>query len=140
VLLLVGLAVAMSDVGAFTIGRLLGRRPLAPQLSPSKTIEGVAGNLVGAVAGVLLLSPVWPAYLNLRAALGLGLLIGGAAVWGDLVESALKRAHGAKDAGTWLPGFGGLLDRVDSLILALPLVAYALWAATALGVVRVALF
>jgi phosphatidate cytidylyltransferase len=86
------------------------------------------------------LSPIWPTYLNLPAAIGLGLLIGCAAAWGDLVESALKRACGAKDAGAWLPGFGGLLDRVDSLILVLPLVAYALWAATLLGIVTVDLF
>lgn len=125
-LLVIGLAVALSDVGAFAVGKLAGRRPLAPRLSPGKTVEGVAGALAGALAGVLLLTAIWPSFLTLPAAVGLALVIGLGAVWGDLVESALKRAAGAKDAGAWLPGFGGLLDRADSLILVLPLVYYAL--------------
>ena len=124
-LLVIALAVALSDVGAFTVGKLVGRRPLAPRLSPSKTVEGVAGNVAGALAGTLLLAAVWPPFLTLPLAVGLALLIGLGAVWGDLFESALKRACEVKDTGAWLPGFGGLLDRVDSLIIVIPLVYYA---------------
>ena len=125
-LLTLGLAVALSDVAAFTLGKLVGRHPLAPRLSPSKTWEGVAGNLVGAVVGVGLMAFAWPAGLTPPLALGLAALIGLGSVWGDLIESAVKRSFAAKDAGAWLPGFGGLLDRADSLIVVLPLVFYAL--------------
>jgi phosphatidate cytidylyltransferase len=128
-LLAVGLAVALGDVGAYTAGTLLGRRPLAPHLSPSKTWEGAAGGLVGALLGLGMMSVAWPAAQPLvPAGLLWALVIGLGCVWGDLVESAIKRAGDAKDAGTWLPGFGGLLDRVDSLVLVLPLVYYGVQA------------
>lgn len=125
-LLALGLAVALSDVGAFTVGKRFGRHPLAPRLSPNKTWEGVAGNLIGAAAGLGLMTVAWPAGLTWPAALALAALVGLGCLWGDLVESALKRTWGVKDAGAWLPGFGGLLDRADSLILVLPLV-YVAW-------------
>jgi phosphatidate cytidylyltransferase len=112
------LAVALSDVGAFTFGRLFGRRPLAPRLSPSKTWAGLAGNLVGAALGMTLLDPGASRWLLIP-------LVAVGAVWGDLLESLLKRSAGVKDTGAWLPGFGGLLDRLDSLLVVLPLV-YAL--------------
>jgi phosphatidate cytidylyltransferase len=131
-LLTLGLAVALSDVAAFTLGKLVGRHPLAPRLSPSKTWEGVVGNLVGAAAGVGLMAFAWPAGLTWPAALGLAALIGLGCAWGDLAESAVKRSFAAKDAGAWLPGFGGLLDRADSLIVVLPLVFYALTGLTLL--------
>lgn len=113
-LLALGLGVALSDVGAFTFGRLLGKRPLGARLSPSKTVAGVAGNVLGATLGVTLLSPD-PRWLVFVPIVALG------AVWGDLLESLLKRVAGAKDTGAWLPGFGGLLDRIDSLLMVLPL-------------------
>lgn len=125
-LLVVGLAVALSDVSAFTVGKRFGRRKLAPRVSPNKTVEGVAGNVVGAGLGVGLMWFAVPGWLPLAAAVGLPFVVAAGAVWGDLFESAIKREFGAKDAGTWLPGFGGLLDRVDSLILAAPLVYYLL--------------
>jgi phosphatidate cytidylyltransferase len=118
-LLSLGLAVGLSDVGAFTIGRLCGRRPLAAALSPSKTWAGLVGNLAGAALGVLLLSDFLPPTVSW---LGLALVVAVGAVWGDLLESLLKRSAGVKDTGAWLPGFGGLLDRLDSLLLVLPLV------------------
>ncbi|MDF8266135.1 phosphatidate cytidylyltransferase [Luteipulveratus flavus] len=109
------LAVATADVGAWCAGRALGRRgplsrPLSPH-SPSKTWAGVLGSLAGAALVLTVLGePSWP--LLVAATVG--------SVLGDLLESLVKRGCGRKDAGTWLPGFGGLLDRVDSLLVALP--------------------
>src|SRR5207248_313938 len=112
-------ATALSDVGAFTTGKLFGRYTprLTKHLSPSKTVAGVLGNLLGAALGLALLAP---------GALILAPIVALGAVWGDLIESLLKRAAGAKDAGSWLPGFGGLLDRLDSLLVVLPLTFAAL--------------
>jgi phosphatidate cytidylyltransferase len=123
-ILCLSLATALSDVGAFSVGRLLGRftPPLAVTLSPSKTLAGVAGNVLGAALGLLLLRPLAPE----APLLLLVPLVAVGAVWGDLLESLLKRAAGAKDAGDWLPGFGGVLDRIDSLLVVLPLAAVAL--------------
>jgi phosphatidate cytidylyltransferase len=125
-LLALGLAIALSDVGAFTIGKLLGRHRLSPLVSPNKTWEGVAGNVLGAYLGTALLSFALPPGLPTYLALALPLLVAVGAVWGDLVESLLKREFGAKDAGAWLPGFGGLLDRIDSLIVVAPLTYHLL--------------
>jgi phosphatidate cytidylyltransferase len=111
-LLGVALAVGLSDVGAFIVGRRLGRRPLAARLSPSKTWAGLVGNGLGAGLGLLLLPTGHPGLVGVVAV---------GAVWGDLLESLLKRAAHVKDSGAWLPGFGGLLDRIDSLLVVLPL-------------------
>ncbi|OZM81790.1 phosphatidate cytidylyltransferase [Pseudonocardia sp. MH-G8] len=110
------LAVAVADVGAWCGGKLLGRhgpgaRPLSP-LSPSKTWGGVVGATLAAAAVLLALGMP-------SAGLLVAVVAGG--VLGDLLESMLKREAGRKDAGGWLPGFGGLLDRIDSLLVALPL-------------------
>ncbi|WP_405675681.1 phosphatidate cytidylyltransferase [Streptomyces sp. NBC_01511] len=110
----VGLAVALGDVGAWCGGTALGRRgplarPLSP-LSPSKTWAGVLG---AAVATALALAAVGEFTPLLWAAVLAGCVLG------DLLESMVKREAGVKDAGCWLPGFGGLLDRIDSLLLAL---------------------
>lgn len=119
-LLAVVAATACSDVAAFAVGKAVGGRPLAARLSPGKTRAGVAGNLLGAALGLLLFAPLVPALSPLRAVLLAG-AIGAGAVLGDLLESLLKRHGGVKDTGAWLPGFGGLLDRVDSLLLTAPL-------------------
>jgi phosphatidate cytidylyltransferase len=128
VLFVLGVAVALSDIGAYVAGRTFGRHPLAPLLSPNKTVEGLAGNLAGAALGLLLFAPVLPS-MPPAVLVALPPLVAIGAVWGDLFESALKREFGTKDAGSWLPGFGGLLDRIDSLILVLPLAYYGLRAA-----------
>jgi phosphatidate cytidylyltransferase len=109
------------DTGAYLVGRAIGRRPFLPWISPKKTLEGVLGGLVVAtlgVAAVLALSGGNP-----LEALVLGPLLGAVAQSGDLAESLLKRAAGAKDSGTLLPGHGGILDRVDSILFAAPVLA-----------------
>lgn len=125
-LLTLGLAVALSDVGAFAVGSSIGRHPMAPRLSPNKTWEGFGGNVLGALAGMALMHFAWPPHLAWPFGLALGVLVAVGSAWGDLVESSLKREFGAKDAGAWLPGFGGLLDRIDSFVIVVPLVYYAL--------------
>jgi phosphatidate cytidylyltransferase len=109
------------DTGAYLVGRTIGRRPFLPWISPKKTLEGVLGGLVVAtvvVALVLAISGSSPV-----EALVLGPLLGAVAQAGDLAESLLKRAAGVKDSGTLLPGHGGILDRVDSILFAAPVLA-----------------
>jgi phosphatidate cytidylyltransferase len=110
-----------SDTGAYFTGRLLGRHKMAPVLSPKKTLEGLAGGLLlAAVAawGFNRLGPVLPG--NDLAAIGFGLTVGAAGVLGDLAESLIKRECRQKDASQVMPGFGGVLDVVDSIIYAAP--------------------
>jgi phosphatidate cytidylyltransferase len=119
-------ACAGSDIGAFIVGRRFGRTPLAPGLSPNKTREGVVGNLIGAAIGLApfmgLLSPGFPP----TSMVVVIVLVAVGSLWGDLLESAVKREAGVKDAARWLPGFGGILDRIDSLLLVVPLVYWAM--------------
>ena len=126
ILLAVGLAVAMSDVGAFVVGKAVGRHKMAPRISPNKTWEGGAGNLIGAYLGVGVMGFALPEQMFRVLVLALPPVIALGAIWGDLVESAIKREFQAKDAGAWLPGFGGLLDRIDSLLIVVPLTYYFL--------------
>ena len=125
--LVVALAVgcAFADVGAFIVGRRFGRHPLAALLSPAKTREGLVGSLLGA-CGVLLFAPAIVPTFGGWLTIALVFVVALGSVWGDLLESAAKREAGVKDAGAWLPGFGGMLDRIDSL---LPTLALAYWLA-----------
>jgi phosphatidate cytidylyltransferase len=141
------LVVKLSDIGAYTVGRIAGRHKLAPLLSPGKTIEGLGGGLLCAVVGMLLLA--WnlgwlvpmsvtalanatPAQVSDRInafwinsiVFAVGVAVVG--VVGDLAESLLKRDFGVKDSSTWMPGFGGVLDLIDSPLFAAP-VAWAFW-------------
>jgi phosphatidate cytidylyltransferase len=119
-------ATAGSDVGAFIVGRRFGRHPLAPRLSPSKTREGVIGNVLGAAVGFLPFVFLLQPWFEPQAFIVLVLLVALGSLWGDLLESAVKREAGVKDAASWLPGFGGILDRIDSLLLVVPLVYWAM--------------
>jgi phosphatidate cytidylyltransferase len=126
VLLALGFGTALSDVGAFVVGKRFGRHKLAPLLSPNKTWEGVAGNVLGAYVGVGLMAFALPQGLRWLLLITFPIVIGLGALWGDLLESSIKREFQVKDAGSWLPGFGGLLDRIDSLIIVVPLAFYFL--------------
>jgi len=109
------------DTGAYLVGRAIGRRPFLPWISPKKTLEGVLGGLVVATLGVAVVLAISGS--SPLEALVLGPLLGIVAQSGDLAESLLKRAAGAKDSGTLLPGHGGILDRVDSILFAAPVLA-----------------
>jgi CDP-diglyceride synthetase len=109
------------DTGAYLVGRAIGRRPFLPWISPKKTLEGVLGGLV--VATVVVALVLWISGSPPLEALILGPLLGVVAQSGDLAESLLKRAAGVKDSGTLLPGHGGILDRVDSILFAAPVLA-----------------
>jgi phosphatidate cytidylyltransferase len=125
------------DIVAMYVGRTLGRHKMAPQLSPNKTWEGAAGSVIGSLlaAGGLLWLTEWTATRFNSAKLSfpeevwywlvLAVVINVAAQVGDLAESALKRSAGVKDSGTLLPGHGGVLDRIDALLLAAPVLWYA---------------
>jgi phosphatidate cytidylyltransferase len=112
--------VAASDTAQFYTGRAFGRRPLAPVISPKKTVEGAIGGLVLAPVALLALARVWfPGWPPVTvAALGASLAIAG--ICGDLFESALKRAAHVKDSSALIPGHGGVLDRIDALLFAAP--------------------
>jgi phosphatidate cytidylyltransferase len=119
-LFLLMLTVVASDTAQYYSGRAFGRRPLAPAISPKKTVEGAVGGfvfgaIVCAVIGALWL-PVVP--LALRAAIGVMIVALGVA--GDLFESMLKRSAGVKDSSALIPGHGGILDRIDALLFAAP--------------------
>lgn len=136
------MVVKATDIGAYTAGRLWGRRKMAPRLSPGKTWEGVAGGLVAAMAcAVISLGPLATAMgvandrgtaAWLMSVLVYGLVVSVAGIVGDLAESLLKRDVGVKDSSTWLPGFGGVLDLLDSLLVAAP-VAYLCWVSGLMG-------
>lgn len=126
ILLIFGFSVALSDVLAFTAGKVLGGPKLAPNVSPNKTWAGAAGNLAGAYLAFWLMDFAIPGEWSSVTRYALPLVIALGALWGDLVESLVKRGFRTKDAGDMLPGFGGLLDRIDSLLVAMPLGYYAM--------------
>jgi phosphatidate cytidylyltransferase len=120
-----------SDTGAYTMGRIAGRTKLWPQLSPNKTVEGAIGGLVFGVLASLIVTAVAKFVLDAPcldwiASIGFGLVVAAFAQLGDLMESMIKRDCAAKDASSAVPGFGGVLDVLDSLLFAAP-VAYGFW-------------
>jgi phosphatidate cytidylyltransferase len=137
------IVVKMGDIGAYTIGRIFGRHKMAPVLSPGKTLEGAAGAVVFAVMGAwLTFRLLLPRIASLQSGglasetaatsapawgwIVFGVVVGLAGLFGDLAESLLKRDLGRKDSSNWLPGFGGVLDLLDSILFAAP-VAYLCW-------------
>jgi phosphatidate cytidylyltransferase len=126
------------DTTALYVGRTFGRHKLAPQISPNKSWEGSAGSLAGSLLIALLLVFLsrWMESRSVHSLhfsgslirwLGLAVLLNLFAQVGDLVESAIKRGAGVKDSGAMLPGHGGILDRIDALLLAAPALWYAQW-------------
>ena len=136
------IVVKSSDIGQYVVGRMFGRHKLAKMLSPGKTWEGAIGGIGFALLGAWLsLGPLarvlgcpsgrgWLAWLS--GCFCYAVLVGIAGIVGDLAESMLKRDAGVKDSSHWLPGFGGVLDLLDSLLVAAP-VAYALWVVGLVG-------
>ena len=147
------LVVFACDTGAFAVGRLVGRHRMAPRISPNKTWEGAVGGLAASMGAALLVGlvfdlalPDWhkaligpvsipgpafylsPVIMPVWQQAFIGAVAGVAAQVGDLFESALKRAANVKDSGSIMPGHGGILDRMDSILFALPAVFYMLLA------------
>lgn len=113
-----------SDTGAYYAGTLWGKHPLLPSVSPKKTVEGVLGGLILAVAAALLAQWWFASQLSPSDAVILGVLLTGMGLIGDLFESMIKRRTGVKDSGGILPGHGGMLDRLDSLLFTAPTFYY----------------
>ncbi len=138
-LLYVFLLVWCADSGAYFVGRKLGRRKMAPNVSPNKSIEGLAGGLVTGLLVVVVIS-VFKLQLSgmaLVAFVALSAVTILISVLGDLFESMLKRRAEVKDSGTFLPGHGGILDRIDSLLSATPIFALGFWGLQQLGLIIV---
>lgn len=117
-----------SDSLAYFSGRLFGKTPFAPKLSPKKTVEGFIGGALGTMGTAYVLNYYWD-LLDMPLALALGFAVAITAPFGDLVASALKREAGIKDSGVFLPGHGGALDRLDSFLTAAPIAVliYLYW-------------
>jgi phosphatidate cytidylyltransferase len=113
-----------SDTAALYTGSVLGRRPLAPKVSPKKTVEGALGGIGGALVAAFVARSWFMHRLTPGDCLVLGLGLGVVGMAGDLVESMLKRGAGVKDSARLVPGHGGILDRVDSLLYAAPVLYY----------------
>jgi phosphatidate cytidylyltransferase len=118
----------IADTFAYFTGKLVGRNKMAPRISPGKTWEGTAGGIAGAVVGVVAIDLILDLPMSTGEALWLGAMLGPVAVLADLGESMLKRGAGVKDTSELVPGHGGLLDRLDSILFTVPLVYYfAIW-------------
>lgn len=114
----------LTDVGAYLVGRTVGRRKLAPAISPGKTVEGGIGGLVLGALASLICARAFGLPLHPLAALGVGAVLSVIGQAGDLAESLLKRQAGVKDSGTLIPGHGGVFDRIDSLLVVVTVTYY----------------
>lgn len=118
------IVVFMSDTGAYFAGRAFGKHKLAPTISPGKTVEGLIGGLLAAAAGASIATYFFFYELPFQFSIPLAIVLAIVGVLGDLAESAMKRGAGAKDAASILPGHGGFLDRLDSLLFGAPILYY----------------
>jgi phosphatidate cytidylyltransferase len=125
-----------SDTGAYYVGTLFGRHRIAPTISPKKTFEGLVGGLIGAIIVAYAASWWFLPELSGLDCLILGTLLTITGLWGDLTESAMKRSVGMKDSGGILPGHGGMLDRLDSLLFTAPVFYYYVSIASRLRVME----
>jgi phosphatidate cytidylyltransferase len=116
--------VMCGDSAAFYVGTALGKHRLYPEVSPKKSVEGAVGGLAGSVAGALVARGVFYPELAIVHAVAIALLLGLLGQAGDLFESMIKRSCGVKDSGTIIPGHGGMLDRLDSILFAAPALYY----------------
>ncbi len=121
---LLAMCVMFADTAAYYVGSAIGRKKMAPRLSPNKSWEGAIAAILASIGAAWLASVWFYPELPLKHALILGALLGPAGIIGDLAESVLKRSGGVKDSGRLLPGHGGLLDRADSLLFAAPVLYY----------------
>jgi phosphatidate cytidylyltransferase len=121
VLFLLMLTVMVSDTAQYYTGRAFGRRPLAPAISPKKTVEGAIGGLVFGTALFVGAGAWWVPGMPVLFRVGLGLAIVALGIAGDLFESMIKRSAGVKDSSALIPGHGGVLDRIDALLFAAPI-------------------
>ncbi|NLC70061.1 MAG: phosphatidate cytidylyltransferase [Desulfuromonadaceae bacterium] len=121
------MAIMVNDSAAYFVGSAFGRHRLYPAISPKKSWEGLVGGIAGSVAAVFFARAVFFPSLDLIDCLPLGLLLGVLGPVGDLFESMIKRSYGVKDSGFVIPGHGGLLDRLDSLLFSFPAVYYYAW-------------
>ena len=129
-LVVVTIAVAVSDIGSWVLGRALRGPKLLNEIAPGKTWSGALGNLVGAAAAVALLWVAVPRAWSLVVVIVLIVVIAAGSLWGDLTDSFVKRAFKTSATSTLLFGYGGVLDRVDSLLMAFPLSYFAVLVAT----------
>ncbi len=113
-----------SDAGAYFVGKAIGKHKLIPKISPGKTWEGLFGGIAAGAAAAAICTTTFFPELAYQASLPLAAVMAIAAVFGDLAESAIKRGAGAKDSAAILPGHGGLLDRLDSLLFNAPILYY----------------
>jgi len=116
--------VIFSDTAAYFVGRNFGGPRLSPRISPNKTLSGGVGGLIGAVIGSFLGAEILGFSAGALSLLGYGLVGGVLAQMGDLVECLIQRIYGVKDSGNLLPGHGGLLDRIDALLFAVPVLFF----------------
>ena len=123
-LLVIMLIVMTNDSAAFYTGSAFGKNRLYPQVSPKKSVEGAIGGLFGSMGGTLLAKYTFFPQLTIADALITAVVIGTLGQTGDLFESLLKRSFGVKDSGNCIPGHGGVLDRLDSIIFAAPATYY----------------
>jgi phosphatidate cytidylyltransferase len=114
----------IGDSAAYFVGRAIGKHPFAPHLSPKKTWEGAAASFLGSILIAIALASSHLVNIAMIHLVGMAAACNVAGQMGDLLESAYKRSAGVKDSGTLLPGHGGVLDRIDALILAMPVVWY----------------
>ncbi len=110
----------LADGGAFYIGTYMGKNKLYPAISPNKTWEGAYGSLLGGVLGAMIIRTIFNMPVSLTAAAAIGAVIGVTALVGDLIESMFKRDAGVKDSGVFIPGHGGILDKLDGMLVACP--------------------
>ena len=125
------LAIMVNDSAAYFVGITFGRHRLYQAVSPKKSWEGAVGGMAGGLAAVFLAKVVFFSSLTLTDCILLGILLGLLGPVGDLFESMIKRSFGVKDSGSAIPGHGGLLDRLDSLLFSFPAVYYYAWSTVA---------